>query len=197
MAGFYKVHTLTKGLLYKVSFECEKCGKRNETFHISKVQSAWDDRMGFGRPSLEQREIDAKSQLLENTDKFINKVEGDSGKRNYRKLHLTCRCCDCKNLPAWAFPSGKWLIPVRVIAKISIFVTILILLFILMGIIDHSYESIGFDTFKTPLITVIPGALYYIAGIVYIIVQSIRVKKMDERFLPVLEQVKTDGRNEN
>ena len=181
MAGIYRQFNLSAQIPYRVQFVCEKCGKKNTVSHSVKAESAYSDKGALRQKTINGRKEKALGQLSKNTSDLITKIADETSRKNYRRIHLTCRCSECSHLPVWAYP--KWFSILQRITTISFFIAFIIILFNCLNVIDG--ESFNWRPF---VIAAAPGVLCWLGTCIYSKWQSIQIERLDDKYLPTIVQ---------
>ena len=178
MAGIYHNYNLSAQIPYRVQFVCEKCGKKNSLTHSVKSESAYTDRGALRKKTMAGRKEKAVGQLNRNTANLIAKIADETGRKKYRRIHLTCKCSNCSHLPVWAYPG--WFNIAKTIASVSFFVAFLIFL----SMCPECFRGEG--NWRPFVIAVTPGVLCCLGTLVYSGWQTRQIERLDEQYLPTI-----------
>ena len=186
MAYLYKVYTLKKGIPYHVSYDCEFCGAHNELIHLANAKASYDTKGRFGNP-IEKRRGAALTELSDNATEMERKISSEADQRDYHTIRVRCHCKQCGKIPAWAFPGGLWVQVIQKVKTVSLYGGLIVFLFLLSALWG---KEKSLQDFLPALYVLLPAVIYYVVGLVYMLRQKMRMKKLEDRFLPLIHSVK-------
>ena len=190
MAGVYHVYTMTKGVPCLVKYKCEKCEKENVTIYLYPVSSSYDDKA-----LLSSTKDKKKQDAIQNLDEKIASAKKDIAKyikeRDYKSIHIDCKCGQCNTIPTWAYPKNGLDKALGVIKNLSLVIAILCFLFLCLVWSDGGKASI------LPAIELlIPAVVVWIVNFIRDKIHSDQIKKMDPVYYPTIVLLEPNANTE-
>ena len=102
-------------------------------------------------------------------------------KRDYHTIRIRCRCRQCAKIPAWAFPGGIGIVIIHWIKTFSLYAALIVLSFLCYTMFDGERNL---RTILPAMYVALPAVIYYAVGLIYMARQKMRLRQLDERYLP-------------